>query len=166
MSDVFYRMHWRDCPEFCAENAWSALWGSVRSADGAQTRCGCDGVDQGELRECRPCAGTGYRDTGDGAMRCRSCDGDGCLRVGCTLCCGTGWLDCVRGYSCWSTPDQLIDYFEESGRDHPGDNDGRVLVFTGVIVDCGFDGEPTVLPDGAPIESMTWTEFLTYTDRP
>lgn len=75
---------------------------------------------------------------------------------------GTGWPDCVPSYSYWPTPEQLLDYFGESGRDHPGGDDGRVLVFTGVIVDCRFDGEPTVLPDGAPITSMTWTEFLPY----
>lgn len=27
---TFYRVHWADCPEFSAANAWSALWGADR----------------------------------------------------------------------------------------------------------------------------------------
>lgn len=124
MSDVFYRMHWRDCPEFCAENAWSALWGAIRSGDGSQTRCGCEGVDQFDTRVCAECAGSGCTVTDYGEARCRSCDGEGYFWIRCERCDGTGWQDCVHGYSCWPTPQQLIDYFGSPAQGYPGDGDG------------------------------------------
>lgn len=162
MSDVFYRFHWTESPEFCPENAFSALWGSERSPDGSHTRCGCRGYDQGDMRECRQCEGGGViLDFEEGsANTCRACEGNGGFPVGCLLCEGTGWQECARGYSCFPTPQQLINYFTQRGRMKLDDDDGRVVVFAGTVVDHGFEDEPTVIPDSSiPPVWMTWREF-------
>jgi hypothetical protein len=82
---VFYRVHWDDCPELSADNAWSALWGATRSADGTRT-------------ECRDC-------DGEGELAGGTCD----------ACRGEGWEDCVPGYSACDTPEELIEYFDRPG---------------------------------------------------
>mgnify|MGYP001567701502 CR=1 FL=1 len=48
MADTFYRVHWSDCPEFSADNAWSTLWGADR--DDARTGYSCT-WDAEDLRE-------------------------------------------------------------------------------------------------------------------
>lgn len=66
---MFYRYHWGDCPEFSAENAWSALWGLTRSEDGSRTECpSCDG--QG----CEDCGGEGWVDALRGYSACESAE--------------------------------------------------------------------------------------------
>lgn len=81
MSDLWYRVHWSDCPEFSADNAWSCLWGPERSDDGSQCECtGCGG---------------------DGDLFGEECPG----------CEGTGWMDCEPGYSAAADPADLIEYF-------------------------------------------------------
>ncbi|MFJ3839490.1 hypothetical protein ACIPY6_28840 [Streptomyces sp. NPDC090054] len=124
---IFYRLHWSDCPPFSAENAWSASWGSTRSADGSQTEClTCDGT--GEL------------------------DGEPCSDRDCE----EGWTDCVAGYSCCASADELIAYL--GGRGEPGADD-TVVVFEGRQVDTGFDGEPTAVPERV-IETLIWPDFV------
>lgn len=86
MNEIWYRVHWSDCPEFSADNAWSGLWGPARSDDGSQSECtGCGG--SGELFIGEPCP---------------ECD-------------GTGWMDCEPGYSCVDDPADLINYFAGRG---------------------------------------------------
>lgn len=90
--ETFYRVHWSDAPEFNADNAWSALWGTTRSEDGSQT-------------ECLTCDGTGELDD----ERCTNCGGE-------------GWDDCVRGYSCCWNPESLVAYFNRPGMQPNGEN--------------------------------------------
>lgn len=93
MAETFYRFHWADCPELTAANAWSALWGADRSADGSQTRC-------------QTCGGDGDGGTGDDG-RCDDCGGE-------------GWHDALPGYSACSTPAELAAYFATRGEPADG----------------------------------------------
>lgn len=138
MTETFYRFHWADCPTFGAHNAWSALWGRKRSADGTKTRC--------EI-----CDGTG-EDVTDPAT-----NEDGEVDFTCRQCEGTGWEDAARGYSCTRTTEALIDYFAERG--NPGDADGMVVVFEGRSTGTGFDGETLAVPERITTQ-MTWTKFV------
>lgn len=53
----YYRVHWRDCPEFSPENAESCVWGT-RGQDTFCSRCNGQGyLPSG--RECPECGGTG-----------------------------------------------------------------------------------------------------------
>ena len=126
--DVYYRVHWSDCPEFCADNAWSVLWGVPRSADGSQF-------------ECIMCAGDGidYTYPAGDIHPCQRCD-------------GTGWADADTGYSCFGSPGELIDYF--TGRVGVDPNE-TVVAFRGHLVGTGADGEPLVVPDQV-IRTTTW----------
>jgi hypothetical protein len=126
MSETFYRVHWDDAPEFSEEHAWSALWGSEFSADGTQTRC-------------------------------HSCDDgmDWDRNAPCSTCDGTGWEDCLRGYSCCTSAEQLVAYFAEHGAP---DDDDTVVIFEGRCSGTGFDGETLAIPEGA-VQTMTWSEF-------
>lgn len=66
---TYYRLHWGDCPEFGAANAWSALWGAVRSEDGSRTECrACDGEG------CEDCDGEGWQDACEGYSCCGSAE--------------------------------------------------------------------------------------------
>ena len=124
---TFYRFHQGDAPAFTADNAWSGLWGSEFSADGTQTRChGCDD-------------GMDW----DRNAPCRTCD-------------GTGWEDCLRGYSCCPDAASLIAYFGDHGL--PADHHGNVVIFEGRQVGSGFDGEPLVIPEST-VQTMRWSEF-------
>lgn len=131
---LWYRVHWGDCPQFNADNAWSCLWGPERSDDGSQC-------------ECTGCGGTGesYLDGGDpdddDFGRCRECD-------------GTGWMDCEPGYSCVADPADLIEYFARRV-DPAGET---VIVFTGRQASSCVEGHPTVVPDKV-VETMTWEQF-------
>ncbi|WP_028478715.1 hypothetical protein [Nocardia sp. CNY236] len=80
--------------------------------------------------------------------------------VSCSLCGGTGWQDCVRGYSCLTDPEQLIEYMAD--RTLIGENDGQVIVFEGIQTDTGFDDEPTVVPTKI-LQRLSWQEFLADT---
>lgn len=129
--ETFYRWHRTDAPTFTADNAWSGLWGATFSADGSQTQC-------------RACDGTSTY----AGMPCEACGGE-------------GWEDCVPGYSCCQSAEDLITYMNA----HAGELDtdeGRVIVFEGVQVDTGFDGEPTAVPEKI-IKELTWSEFKTAT---
>jgi hypothetical protein len=114
---TFYRVQWPNSPEFSADNAWSALWGSIRSADGSRT-------------ECSECDGTGTTHYA-GEEPCTSCDGE-------------GWEDALYGYSCCWSAEDLIAYFASRGE--PCDTDA-VIVFAGQQVGNGFDGEPLAVPE-------------------
>ena len=137
--ETFYRFHWADCPPFSADNAWSALWGRERSADGSKTRCEvCDGTgvdnDPSDLSDDDP------------GFACRQCD-------------GTGWEDAVRGYSCTRSAEALIAYFADPARDDPAPDTGTVIIFEGRGSGTGFDGEPVAVPERT-MKSMPWTEFV------
>lgn len=72
MSEVFYRFHWADSPEFSAANAWSVLWGAERNEDGSKTRCRDCGVFAYEDDDCRTCDGTGWEDASEGYSACNT----------------------------------------------------------------------------------------------
>ncbi|WP_280184515.1 MULTISPECIES: hypothetical protein [Nocardia] len=150
----FWRFHWNDCPEFSAVNAYSALWGRERSADGSQTRCGCDGENRYDTVECGACRDLPPQQ----AAACDACGGAGEVFVDCRVCGGSGWEDCICGYSCFSDPDQLIDYLHHRVG-AIDDGHGEVIVFDGAQVDTGFDDEPTAIPETV-LERLTWTQFL------
>jgi hypothetical protein len=152
---TFWRFHWADCPEFNAEHAWSALWGTTRTPDGTHTYCvACDGTGQGQ-RDCPACNGTGWLDWDD---QCTTCDGSGQVD-GCESCKGEGVDDCQRGYSCFTEAESLLDYFATPARGEPADNDGKVILFEGDHQGTGFDGEDLAVPT-AIVKEMTWSEFL------
>lgn len=151
---TFWRFHWADSPEFGADNAWSALWGTTRTADGTQTLCvACDGTGNG-VRDCPSCNGSGYLDWDD---QCEKCQGVGQID-GCESCKGEGVDDCQRGYSCFQDPESLLDYFTTPGRGEPADEDGIVVVFEGEYNGPGFDGEDLAIP-AKTVEEMTWSAF-------
>lgn len=114
--NVFYRVHWANCPEFSAANAYSTLWASERTGDGSQVVC-------------TQCSGKG-----------KVCEYD---EDDCDVCDGEGVEDCLVGYSACSTPAELIAYF--ATRAVVADDD-RVIVFDGNRVGTGFDGEDLVIP--------------------
>lgn len=122
MSETFYRVHWEGSPEFSATNAWSALWGRTRSEDGSQT-------------ECPVCDGTGK-------VGGYECDNG----------CDEGWEDCMQGYSCCDSADELLAYFARHGEPTP---DEPVVIFEGVRVGNGPDGEPLAIPTGG----VRWTTY-------
>ncbi len=151
MTETFYRVHWADCPPLTADNAWSALWGATRTADGTQTQC-------------VPCDGTG-KDATDPV--CRSCDGERCAicdHTGyssqCQTCDGEGVIDCERGYSCFTDPKSLIAYFTDPGHAVEISPDDHVIAFEGTHQGLGFDGEDLAIPTRI-LQETTWTEFLT-----
>lgn len=87
MSDTFYRLHSNpSAPCFCAEHAWSGLWGGEWNEDGSATHC-------------NRCGGTGTLLFGE---ECTTCDGD-------------GWEPALHGYSaCWDAA-ELAEYMDEHG---------------------------------------------------
>ncbi|MFE2850539.1 hypothetical protein ACFXJO_05325 [Streptomyces lavendulae] len=124
---VFYRLRWSDCPPFGPDNAWSALWGGTRSDDGSRTEClTCDGTGQLDGRPCPD----------------RDCD--------------EGWIDCVAGYSCCASAEELIAYFNSRGEPAADDT---VVVFEGRQMGTGFDGEPTAVPERI-VETLAWADFV------
>lgn len=145
---TFYRIHWNGSTELTAANAWSSLTGIDRKpGDPSKSECQmCDG-GEGEWTECGRCEGLG----------CFACDNEGGTTE-CTECDGTGWADCIRGYSCFSTPEGLVTYFTDRSRPVP-DDDEPVVIFDGWQTDTGFDDEPTAVPERI-IETLTWAEFV------
>jgi len=97
----------------------------------------------------------GTRSKDGSQTQCGACDGAGDYYGEPCTNCDDGWVDCVPGYSCCDTPQELIDYFTERGEPTADDT---VVVFEGRQVDTGPDGEPTALPHRA-IETLTWAEF-------
>ncbi|MEU1908418.1 hypothetical protein [Streptomyces hygroscopicus] len=152
---VFYRVHPSDAPALTADNAWSAPWGTTRSADGSQYECiVCDGTGEG-THDCPKCGGGCY--IGEFFdIPCDRCDGDGFIDT-CGNC-DEGWLDCVRGYSCCATPEALIRYFTDAGRSGCADGE-QVVVFEGQQEDWGLEGEPTAVP-ARVIETLSWEAFV------
>ncbi|WP_432091459.1 hypothetical protein [Streptomyces sp. NRRL F-5630] len=146
---TFYRVHWTESDELTAANAWSSLTGIDRKpGDPSKSQCQmCDG-GQGEWTECRHCE----------ALGCGECNGEGGSFT-CTNCDGTGWEDCVRGYSCYSQPESLLAYFtNDPGRRGMVPDNERVVIFEGWQADTGFDNEPTAVPERV-IETLTWAQF-------
>lgn len=129
---IYYRLHWDGCPEFTADNAWSpSSWGTERSNDGSQ-------------EECTLCWGNGsglFHD--DGRERsCRACE-------------DTGWADCRRGYSCCSSPEELITYLRHVW---PSDEE-TVVEFKGAPSgEQEWDGADLAIPH-AVVRTWTWGTF-------
>jgi hypothetical protein len=95
---MFYRLHNTDShvpdryvsptgtvPCFCAEHAYSAVWGAEWSADGSRTKC----------RNCED--GISLID----GTECGGCDG--------------GWEDALYGYSSCDTAEELVAYMTKHG---------------------------------------------------
>ncbi|MFJ5294459.1 hypothetical protein [Streptomyces sp. NPDC088348] len=148
---TFYRVHWTTCSPFTAANAWSSLTGIDRSADGTKSECQQCGGDGEAWSDCPACDGNSPED-------CERCEGAGVINE-CTRCDGTGWEDCLRGYSAFESPEQLIAYYYESGRNGMVPADEPVVVFEGWQADTGFDDEPTAVPEHV-IETLPWAEFI------
>src|SRR5690606_31768581 len=91
MSEIYYRLHHEGTPCFCADHAWSAVWGAEFVApDGSQYRCtGCVREPGRDDTPCPDCYGHGWPD-------CTQCDGTG--HAECSRCDGTGIADSDRGY--------------------------------------------------------------------
>lgn len=64
-----------------------------------------------------------------------------------------------RGVSCFSDPKQLIEYFEEEGRDSLEEQSGYILVFDGYWVGYGLDDED-IVQFTKEIERIDIEEFL------
>lgn len=145
---TFFRWHSFEAPPFTAVNAWSGLWGSEFSADGARTKCPtCDGSGDG-WRECPSCHGDP-----DGCERCA----DAGVIDECEDCEGEGWRDCVRGYSSCASAEDLLAYMREHAGE-PKDDWGKVVIFDGDVTGTGHDDEPCVVPTQI-VKQMTWSEF-------
>lgn len=155
MTETFYRLHSNpEAPCFCADHAYSGLWGREWSTDGSQTRClSCDGTGQDDS-ECTECAGAGIVDY-ENDTKCSRCAGNGYVPT-CRIFHGTGWEDAVRGYSCCRTPEELLAYMAEHACGLADDE--KVLVFEGDEYGIDFDGEPTVIPTQI-MEIITWGEL-------
>lgn len=125
-TEVFYRVHDSECAPFSADNAWSSVMGLGRKP-GDLSKYEC---------ECTV--------TGDGPA------------PDCTWCEGTGWSDCMRGYSCCGDAESLIAYF--SG--HAGEplDSETVVIFEGHRCGNDPDGEALAIPERL-IETLTWAEF-------
>lgn len=128
-AEVFYRVHDMAVP-FDAGHAWSYLYGP---------RNGEAGHDM-----CVPCNGTG-----DAIPGCDA-DDDG----NCASCHGDGWLEAGRGYSCFASAREMIEY----GTGRLELDATRVIEFEGDYAGDGCDGEPLVIPSQV-IRIMTWGEF-------
>lgn len=132
----FYRVHWRDCPEFSPENAESIAWGMRDHEVMCPRCCGNLFVKQGKYEiECPECEGT-----------------------------GTVYAEPQPGYSCCESPKKLYKYFNSGSRFEPDDNE-KVIEFSGKIVGCGADDEPLVIPDMKHVREMTWAEFKKLLNR-
>ena len=97
MARYYYRVHWSDCPEFCAANAQSLPWGER------------DGV------VCGRCDGAGYVTRRDGSeAECSGCGGAGFVAP-----------EPEPGYSCCQSAEDLVRYFR--GRIEPDDDEPVVI---------------------------------------
>lgn len=99
----------------------------------------------------------------DGATyECPRCDATG-TELGddeqCRECRGEGWLAADNGYSCCDTAAELAEYMKTQGVPAAGD---PVVIFTGIRVGTGGDGEPLAVPTGE-INWTTWGELLATT---
>lgn len=84
---------------------------------------------------------------------CRACNGSGeFLGDRCPDCDGNGVLDADRGYSCFDSAAELLAYF---GQHYPAEVGDPVVVFEGVYVGTGFDGELLAIPT----KVVRWTTF-------
>jgi len=89
----------------------------------------------GSRYECTWCDGTG-RDFFDPGEECPACD--------------EGWQDADYGYSCCDTAEELLSYMDAHG---VVTDDDPVVIFEGVRVGTGGDGEPLAVPTG----QVRWT---------
>lgn len=94
---------------------------------------------------------------------CRDCDGERQVDgEDCRTCDATGWEPAQYGYSaCWSAAD-LRDYVNK----HVGsviDKEPVVVIFDGMQVGTGFDGEPLAVPTGNE-RWITWAELVKLAD--
>ena len=147
---MYYRLHSNpDAPCLCADHAWSGQWGAEFSVDGSQMACTwCQGTGVADVQDC-PCRGQ------DDCRR-DGCEGGTLYGAGC-LNCQDGWADAQRGYSCCSSPEELLGYMEEHGCGISAAD--PVAMFEGEWQGHGFDGEDLVVPVGE-ITWMTWTDLF------
>lgn len=153
MSETYWRLHNSSTPCFCADHAYSGVWGvEWTSQDGSQHKCpGC--LDQPGRSDapCPGCDGYGWSD-------CGRCDGTGYAE--CDRCDGTGIEDAARGYSCCTSASELVAYMRQhAGGDMPDDDHWQVVVFTGEQWGWGADGEPLVVPTRV-LETLTWGQLV------
>ncbi len=148
---MYFRLHSNpDAPCFCAEHAWSGLWGTEFTPDGAQVACGqCQGTGTADVQECARCAHQWDCDI-------RQCKGGVILGEECHTCDGTGWVDAQRGYSCCSSAEELVAYMNVHGAVGADD---LVIIFEGKWVGIGFDGEDRVIPTKI-LGTTTWRELV------
>jgi len=142
--NTYYRVHRRDLPALCAENAYSAEWG-MNFVSVSEFRCG-------------NCGGTG-----DGGYGPDTWTDDDKLIPGeampCEACCGSGTEEAQRGYSCCESLAQLADYFAARGGVSPELVD--VYAFAGQEMNfSGADGEALVIPDDTTIRKLEPAEWL------
>lgn len=129
--DIYWRLHWGDCPEFSAANAWSKPW--IATAHPTDP----------SLHECVSCP---YGDPAE-CDRCEDGWADNRLGYSC--------LDSAEGlrayFAEWDSGLDTNDEFLASG--------ARVITFTGRYVGRGDTDEMLVIPN-AIVETMTWGEFV------
>ncbi|WP_327335091.1 hypothetical protein [Streptomyces anulatus] len=153
MNGIFYRVH-RTADgilPFSADNAYSSYIDIPRNETGTKS-------------ECQECRGNGR--TWDTCLSCNNdytytdpcstCDNKGGSGP-CEPCNGTGWEDCLRGYSCFAHPDQLLDYFLAPSHPFIADSE-PTIIFEGHEVGTGPDWEPLVIPNRV-VETLNWGEF-------
>ena len=125
-AEVYYRVHSMSVP-FDAEHAWSYMVGPLDGQVGVE--------------ECHTCWGKGEAEGPDGFGTCWKCGGE------CTV-------EADRGYSCWASAAEMIEY----GNDRLDTSTTRVMEFEGEQVGTGSDDEPLVVPSRV-VRVMTWAEF-------
>lgn len=154
MTTIYYRLHHRGAPCFCARHAWSAVWGAeFTSPDGSRYKCtGCLNEPGRSDVPCPGCDGYGWSD-------CDRCEGTG--HAECGRCDGTGIADSDRGYSCCASQEALVAYMRQhAGGDLPDDDHGQVVVFEGEWQGHGTDeGEHLVVPTRV-VETLTWSQLV------
>lgn len=94
-----------------------------------------ESVGWDERDECFACGGEGEIELESGLEKCERCG-------------GTGHVEPVEGYSCCESADELYRYFMR--RILPDDDDGVVVVFSGIWMGSGDDGELLVVPEARP----------------
>lgn len=156
MSEIYWRLHNASTPCFCADHAYSGVWGVTWvSQDGSQHTCtGCL-VEPGRAdAPCPGCDGYGWD--------CGRCEGTG--HAECDRCDGTGIEDASRGYSCCTSAAELLAYFRQhAGGDMHGD-DWTVIAFEGEPWGWGADGEPLVVPTRVVV-TLSWGQLMALAEE-
>ena len=150
---MFWRVHHTDCPEFSADNAFSAPWGDpeqycdacggsgkryrVLSTDRCPEHGDMSPVDAIRLGQGCECHGFGWIVKAEEIGICKRCKGTGRNKR---------WKR-ESGYSCCESPEALVSYFNARGG---AAANARVVVFAGDVAGIGPDNEPLVIPRSQP----------------